>query len=140
MIDDWLATLKERLDANPPATEDLLERANKLLGQFADEGYLSFLRSMDGAEGDAGDEFGYVQLWQIDDLKELNAAYCTSEFLTDVFLIGSNGGEEAYGLAIRGGTVVAIAVPFIPMGDAEVRVVAPSFGGLVAQIAGAAEQ
>jgi hypothetical protein len=135
MIEQLLAELAERVEAKGPADDGQVERAVAALGRFSSDDYVEFLRSMDGVEGDAGD-FGYLVLWSASELEELNEAYCTDEFLTDVFLIGSDGGGEAIGLAARDGGVGVARVPFIPMVDDEVRVIAASFTEFLALVVG----
>lgn len=134
MIEQTIAVLAERLEANPPASPDQVKRAASMLGRYATADHLRFFESMDGAEGDAGGQFGYVQLWGVDDLEALNAAYCVDEFLSDVMLIGSDGGGEAFGVAVRDDHLVVINVPFTPMDDAHVRVIATSFADFLRQV------
>ena len=78
-------------------------------------------------EGMVGDS-NYLLLWPKSDLEELNDAYEVQEFLSNVMLIGSDGGEIAYGIDITGRFV---RVPFIGMADDQIRIIAEDFDGFV---------
>lgn len=53
-------------------------------------------------------------------IEELNDLYETREFLSDVTLIGSDGGDTAYGVEIEGRY---IEVSFIGMDDGEIKII-----------------
>lgn len=78
-------------------------------------------------EGMVGDS-NYLLLWQKSDLEELNDAYEVKEFLSNIMLIGSDGGEIAYGIDVTGHFV---KVPFIGMADDQIRVIAEDFDGFI---------
>ena len=54
--------------------------------------------------------------------------YETQAFLNNIILIGSDGGDMAYGIDISG---KYIEVPFIGMYDEEVKVIAEDFDGFI---------
>lgn len=83
----------------------------------------SFLKDMISGHGMIG-ENSYLMLWKSSEIEELNDAYEVQKFLSDIILIGSNGGGLAYGLNSNG---EYIEVPFIGMDDGEVEVIAKSF-------------
>ena len=88
------------------------------------ENHLHQTMSGEGMVGDSN----YLLLWPKSDLEELNDAYEVQEFLSNIMLIGSDGGEIAYGIDITGRFV---SVPFIGMADDQIRVIAEDFDGFV---------
>ena len=77
-------------------------------------------------EGMVG-ENNYLLLWEKNEIEELNDDYETQEFLNNIILIGSDGGDMAYGIDISG---KYIKVPFIGMDDEEVKIIAEDFDGI----------
>ncbi len=86
-----------------------------------------YLRQAITGEGMIG-ENNYLLLWDKNEIEELNTDYETQEFLTDIILIGSDGGDMAYGIDIMGRY---IEVPFIGMDNDEVKIVADDFDGFI---------
>ena len=78
-------------------------------------------------EGMVG-ENNYLLLWEKNEIEELNDDYETQAFLNNIILIGSDGGDMAYGIDISG---KYIEVPFIGMDDEEVKVIAEDFDGFI---------
>ena len=108
--------------------ESKLSRFNKSTSEvlFHSEKYGDFDKYINEAisgEGFIGED-NYLLLWEKDEIEELNDAYETQEFLSDIILIGSDGGDMAYGINKNGDY---IEVPFIGMDDSEVAVVAANF-------------
>lgn len=89
--------------------------------------YLKYLQEYDGGAGFIG-ENSYLILWSKNEILEFNQDYAVEEFLTDIVLIGSNGGDIAYGINSKG---EYIEVPFIGMDDDEVIVIADYFGSFI---------
>ncbi|MBU5316812.1 SMI1/KNR4 family protein [Clostridium bornimense] len=85
--------------------------------------FYKFFEQTISGEGMAG-ENNYLMLWNKDDIEELNNDYEVQEFLTDIILIGSDGGDMAYGINVDG---KYIEVPFIGMDDDEVIIIAENF-------------
>lgn len=81
------------------------------------------LKNIISGEGMIG-ENNYLILWGKGEIGELNNEYAVKEFLHDIILIGSDGGDIAYGLTADGDY---IEVPFIGMDDSEIRVIAKTF-------------
>lgn len=92
--------------------------------------YKEFLNMYNGGNGSVG-ENSYLQLWAFEDIDELNKDYEVAEFLSDIVLIGSDGGDTAYGINQKGKFV---EVPFIGMDDEEVKDVAVSFDDFIEYI------
>lgn len=80
--------------------------------------------------GPVGDN-GYLILWEKDILEKRNDDYMVSEFLDDVFLIGSDGGENAFGVNIKKQFIV---VPFFDMRNENICVLANTFDGFIKQV------
>lgn len=87
----------------------------------------NFLKQTVSGEGMVGDN-NYLLLWEKKEIEELNNDYETQEFLSDVLLIGSDGGDIAYGIDVNGRY---IEVPFIGMADEEVKIIADDFDSFV---------
>lgn len=75
---------------------------------------------------------GHLILWDVSELETINDEYCVEEFMTGIFLIGSDGGGDAYGVNTRG---EYITVPFIGMCNEDAVVIADTFDGFIAYIA-----
>lgn len=69
-------------------------------------------------------ENSYLILWKKSDIEELNDCYAVNEFLTNSVLIGSDGGDAAYGINEDG---KFFSVPFIGMDDDEVEIMGNNF-------------
>ena len=87
----------------------------------------NFLKQTVSGEGMVGDN-NYLLLWEKKEIEELNNEYETQEFLSDILLIGSDGGDIAYGIDVNGRY---IEVPFIGMADEEVKIIADDFDSFV---------
>ena len=94
--------------------------------------YIEFLSHANGAEGPIGPS-GYLVLWPIEQIREFNAAYHVEEFAPDLVLIGSDGGDIAFGFDRRSQGVVM--VPFIGMSMSETRRLGDQFLDLLRQLA-----
>ena len=89
--------------------------------------FKDYLKQTVSGEGMVG-ENNYLSLWAKNEIEELNNSYETQEFLSNVLLIGSDGGDTAYGINVNG---KYIEVPFIGMDDEEVEIVADDFDGFI---------
>jgi hypothetical protein len=87
--------------------------------------YLAIFKITNGVKGIISG--WYIDLWKIDELKELNNAYAVQEFIPGIFLIGSNGGGTAYGLDYRNNPPSYVEVPFIGMSFDEIQECGNSF-------------
>lgn len=92
--------------------------------------YENYLRQTLSGEGMVGDN-SYLLLWEKSEIEELNDMYETHEFLSDVILIGSDGGDMAYGIDIKGRY---IEVPFIGMDDEEIKVIGNNFDDFISYV------
>jgi hypothetical protein len=112
--------------------ENVINKQNKDLDKICEyigitaifpEDYTEFLNMYNGGNGSIG-ENSYLQLWSFEDIAELNEDYAVGEFLTSIVLIGSDGGDTAYGINKNR---KYIEVPFIGMDDDEVQEIASDF-------------
>jgi hypothetical protein len=99
------------------------------LAKSLPEGYMAFLERTNGGEGFIGNR--YVQLWRAEDLIEVNREYKTAEFFPNLFLIGSDGGGEAYAFDVSENEPTVFEVPFIGV-SSDARAIASSFDSFVA--------
>lgn len=113
-----LDNLFEKQDVN----QDKANTNNGVIAKLLDE-YKEFLGMYNGGNGSIG-EYSYVQLWTFEDIVELNRNYEVDEFLSGIVLIGSDGGDTAYGINEFG---KYIEVPFIGMDNDEVQEIASNF-------------
>lgn len=60
------------------------------------QNYVDFMTEHNGGEGDIGES--WLVLYPIEDLREINNDYNIPEFLPNHIIIGSNGGEEFFGI------------------------------------------
>lgn len=86
-----------------------------------------YIKQTVSGEGRVGDN-SYLILWDKRIIEELNDGYETQEFLSNIILIGSDGGDMAYGIDVNGRY---IEVPFIGMADEEVMIIAEDFDGFI---------
>ena len=86
--------------------------------------YAEFLLRHDGAEGFIGSD-QYIMLWSAFQLRELNAAYRVSDLMQGVVLIGTDGGDTAFGIDEATGRY--LSVPIVGMSREMVRDEGASF-------------
>ncbi len=133
-VTDWRALTGE-LELGPPATDELLQRVLSSLPLAPPDDYVAFMRGANGAEGPVGAE-GYLQLWRLEELIELNREYQVEQFASGLLLFGSDGGGEAYGFLNRDGSVQIVGVPFVPLDIAQARFLGDSFEAFLISVAG----
>ncbi len=108
--------------------QELLKEYNKSEGEekFNSQKYnvfVPYVNSYCSGEGMIG-ENSYLMLWDKEDIEELNDDYEVNEFLDDSILIGSDGGDTAYGIDKDGRF---FSVPFIGMSNDEMKYLGDSF-------------
>ncbi|HIP39182.1 MAG TPA: SMI1/KNR4 family protein [Desulfocapsa sulfexigens] len=114
------------LELNDPAPNEEITKAEKKLRVSLPFSYKEFLKFSNGAEGDIGKE-NYLMLWKVEELAELNEAYGVDEFADGLLLIGSDGGDTAFGFDKRTPTMRIITVPFMGMSLDEVQIIGEDF-------------
>jgi hypothetical protein len=99
--------------ANAPSSEEAVSALLRVLGKPLPGEYLNFLRRANGGEGFVGE--AYAMLWRCEDLIEYNRSYEVAELAPGFFLIGSNGGGEAYAFNLTSGSSALYQLPFVGM-------------------------
>jgi SMI1 / KNR4 family (SUKH-1) len=121
-----------RFKPNPPASEDAITELTAASSSPLPASFLAFFRRANGGEGFVGTRF--VQLWRAEDLIEFNDGYKVTEFVPGFFLIGSDGGGEAFAFDLSSGDSAVLEIPLIPLDRQESRRIADSFVSFVARI------
>lgn len=75
------------------------------------EDYLEAFSKYNGGAGDIGE--AYIDLWQPEELAEMNISYHVSEYAPGFTIFGSDGGDTAYAFACDTGFIYKF--PFIGM-------------------------
>lgn len=96
---------------NAAALDSDIENLLENLSFKLPDDYISFLKKSNGGEGFIDDE--YIILWKAEELILFNKEYQVSEYVDDVFFIGSNGGGEAIAYDLTNMSINYI--PFIGM-------------------------
>jgi hypothetical protein len=111
---------------NEPASEHVITSLEHKLGVRFPDDYRVFLKRSNGCEGFIA-ENRYVVIWPIEQVLELNDAYCVSEFAPGLILFGSDGGETGFAFDSRSVNVPLVQVPFIGMALSEAVIKGGSF-------------
>ncbi len=122
-MSDSISDLLPDVEVKEPASASLLESMQMKAGRILPPAYVNILRQSNGLAGPIGKN-AYIILWPIEEVIENNEDYTTREFLPGIFLIGSDGGETAYGLDLRPSSdsyQQFISVPFMDMDWNEVQ-------------------
>lgn len=85
--------------------------------------FTQYINSYYSGEGMVGSN-SYLILWEKDDIEELNDIYEVNEYLNGCMLIGSDGGDMAYGIRDDG---IFFTIPFIGMSDEEIITMGEDF-------------
>lgn len=94
--------------------------------EFVSESYSEFTKYVNSycsGEGMIG-ESSYLMLWDKAEIEELNDMYEVKEFMSDCILIGSDGGDIAYGIDKNGRF---FSVSFIGMSNEEISYLGMTF-------------
>ncbi|HUK29504.1 MAG TPA: SMI1/KNR4 family protein [Candidatus Acidoferrum sp.] len=116
---------------NAPASSEALASLRAALLKPLPEVYVAFLQRANGGEGFLGER--YVRLWRAEELIEVNRGYNGAEFFPNLFLIGTDGGGEAYAFDVSRNDATVFEVPFIGM-PSDARAIANSFDSFVAAL------
>ncbi len=87
----------EKFQFNEPYIGDNVTEIN---GVKLPQSYTNFMLKHNGGEGDIGET--WLILYRIEELQIINDEYEFSDFLPKHIVIGSNGGEEFYGIDANG--------------------------------------
>lgn len=78
------------------------EEITEINGVRLPENYIEFMKLHNGGEGDIGEDAGWLVLYPMEELREVNNDEYIRECLPEGIIIGSNGAEELYGIDIHG--------------------------------------
>ena len=116
----------ERLELSEGASSEAIAELERKLSVQLPAEYRAFMERSNGAEGVIG-EVGYLMLWSIEDVADLNDEYGVTEFAPDLVLFGSDGGDTGYAFDTRKSPPEIATVPFIGMDLNEVKAYATTF-------------
>ncbi|WP_298717641.1 SMI1/KNR4 family protein [Chitinophaga sp.] len=131
-MDAIVSQLTANVEPNEILDEIAAQQILKEMDFAVPADYVEYMFLKNGGEGAIGEE-GYIRLWMLQELMEANQDYAVQEFAPGLFLIGSDGGDAAYGL--RKDDLAFIEVPFIGMSIHEVKVLGYDFAEFLQAIA-----
>lgn len=99
------------LHGHGPGDLDELGKVEAHFGFRLPDDYREFVSINDGTEGFAGD--GYMSLWRVSELVELNELSRMAEFARGLTVLGTDGGTEFFGLDRRNDQMVFVKVPVV---------------------------
>lgn len=95
---------------NPPTKEDV-DSFVKMIDFTLQIRFIDFFEGANGAEINADE--GFVILWPLTDMIQLNKEYSVEEYAPEFFIFCSDGGDMAYGIERLTGFI--FEMPFIGM-------------------------
>lgn len=119
---DFVSLLGTTWHRNPPGSALQLAHAEQATGRRLPDDYREMMLWSNGGEGRVGQS--YLSLWSVGELATLNASYSIARWLPQVLAIGSDGGDECFGIEFageRGGPVGYIWVPFGDLSRESIR-------------------
>jgi hypothetical protein len=114
-MNEKIKKLTENLSKNASLNQEKFNNAISSINCRLPVDYIEFMRENNGGEGVIGENGWYVRLWPLEELIEANEDYNVDRFAPDLFLLGSDGGDTAFGLKREDG--IFIEVPFIGMSN-----------------------
>jgi SMI1 / KNR4 family (SUKH-1) len=112
-----------------PASELLLQAAEKALNRRLPVDYRAFLLQYNGGEGFIGKH--YLILWKAEELAELNKGYEVPKYAPGFLMFGSTGGGDGFAFDTRATPFRVIQMPFVGMSVDDGFFVADSFQRLL---------
>ncbi len=98
---------------NEPVTPASLQKCEMDLQVSLRDDYRAFMLQCNGGEGVIGQ--GYLALWTIEELADLNRDYEVEESAPGLVVFGSDGGGEAFAFDYRDEARNYVRVPFVGM-------------------------
>jgi hypothetical protein len=117
---------------NPPASEEAMLVVTNSLPKPLPPAYLAALAIANGGEGFVGKR--YIKLWVAEELLERNEKHQVAEYAPNLFLIGSNGGGQAYAFDLAKDDNAVYQVPFIGLDPKDAEIVARIFDAFLPRI------
>jgi hypothetical protein len=110
-MDEDVKKFIDRMDLNPPTTEEFLKDVEVKLGIRLPDQYKEFMLESNGAEGNVGTN-SYLAIWPIEQIVQLNEEYAVNEFTPGLVYFGSDGGGMAYAFDNRVKETPIVEFPF----------------------------
>jgi len=99
--------------------------------------YVEYIETLNGSEGDLGEELGYIVLWDREVIQERWNDYEMSQYLSDRwFPFGSDGGGEMLCFDLESGGDSVFWLPYIGMSEEEAMLRYKSFKDIADQFRG----
>jgi len=130
MIPSDMGRFLGSFNANPPASQSIIENVVRLVPGVLPEGYMRFLQFANGGEGFIGANT-YAILWRIEELLSMNREHQVSEYAPGLFVFGSDGGGEAFAFDLRSQPASIVSVPFVGMALDLISPIAATFEGFL---------
>lgn len=111
-MNETILNVLKAMDKEAPATIDMIEKVEKEWNVLLPNEYKQLLLFSNGVEGPIGD-MGYLSIWPIDEIVELNQEYAVDEFLPGIKYFGSDGADIAYGFEFDKDEILIIEIPLI---------------------------
>ncbi|MBM7662807.1 hypothetical protein JOC85_003618 [Bacillus mesophilus] len=101
-------------NVNGSISQKEIEEVEKELKVKFPQDFVDFMLLTNGGEGTIGED-SYLRLWKIEELIESNERYAVEEFAPGLIIIGSDGGDTAYGYDFRNENPLLVEVDFFGM-------------------------
>ncbi len=99
--------------------------------------YVEFIETNNGWEGDLGEQFGYIVIWNKETIQDRWVGYEMQKYLDDRwFPFGSDGGGEMFCFDLHSKGDGVFMLPFIGMSDEEAIAQYESFSDIACIIRG----
>ena len=122
-------------DQKEPVDPLSISELTKAIPEPLPDAYLALLQYSNGGEGPLSIEPAWLQLWPAEDVLRLNRAYHLDTSLPGYLGIGSSGGGELLALSLQhSGSLKVVMIPFIPLTEAELVIVADDFESFIRAI------
>ena len=89
------------------------------------EDYVSFVNNLN----EINSEYGYIELFPLNELEEINKEYETDEYVPNFIAIGTNGG--GVGIFINKENMKIYSIPFVGMEESDAVLLANSFSEFI---------
>lgn len=110
-MNDTIIEILKEMDKEEPATLEMIEKVEKEWNVNFPNEYKQLMLFSNGVEGPIGN-IGYLSIWPINELVELNQEYAVDEFLPGIKYFGSDGADIAYGFEFDESETLVIEIPF----------------------------
>lgn len=125
-MNETILNALKAMDKEAPATIDMIEKVEKEWNVLLPNEYKQLLLFSNGVEGPIGD-MGYLSIWPIDEIVELNQEYAVDEFLPGIKYFGSDGADIAYGFEFDKDEILIIEIPFDSVRKSDAKKYSESF-------------